>query len=79
MKFSSLYTAGFILFSAGIMPGLVYGCTCVQQPWMKAARELVDVIFRGTVTERTSGRRSSAVFRVEQVWKGDVSEQFRVE
>jgi hypothetical protein len=71
-----LFHAAGIMFAAYLMMPPLFACTCVQWPSAKAATDAVDVVFRGSITARSSG---SAVFRVEEVWKGPVHEQFGVE
>jgi hypothetical protein len=46
---------------------------------MKAAQAEVDVVFRGRITRRAIGWRRDAIFRVEQLWKGRVGDEFRME
>jgi hypothetical protein len=74
-----LYAATAVLFMAGTVLPSAWGCTCVQWPSMKAATDAVDIVFRGTITGRSSGPRRDAVFQVEEVWKGPVDERLRVE
>jgi hypothetical protein len=73
------YGAAILVFGCGILIRPLYGCTCVEPASIKAAQDAVDVVFLGTITGRSDGFRRAAVFRVSQVWKGRVSEQFRIE
>ena len=79
MKTSFIWTGAAILFALGGQPDRAYGCSCVQPESMKQALEGVDIAFRGTITGRASGLRRDAIFRVERVWKGQVSDRVRVE
>jgi hypothetical protein len=67
-------SAALVALSAWAPPAL--GCTCIQPPSIEAARDAVDVVFRGTLAKRAG---ESAVFEVQRVWKGPVSKRFALE
>jgi hypothetical protein len=50
----------------------VLGCECVPKS-VKQAKESSEIVFRGTITQMSAGK---IVFRVTQIWKGDVGPTF---
>lgn len=79
MNPSFVWAGAVVLLAFGFLPGRAYGCSCIQPASMKEALKGVDIAFRGTITGRALGLRRDAIFRVERVWKGQLSDQIRVE
>src|SRR5262249_42838063 len=65
-----LFMFGFLASIAGTM----LGCDCAPRS-VKQMTKSSEVVFRGTITQISEGK---IVFRVTQIWKGDVGRTFNM-
>ena len=72
MKLLTSISIGAVLLSASLQAG---ACTCGREPAKQALR-YADVAFRGELIEHRGG---AAVFRVDEVWKGDLGKTVEFE
>ena len=77
-----------VAFLCAILPNIAQACSC-RPTSVRDAVANADVVFRGTIIEIRDAQRDVitnivqprkliAVFRVRQVWKGDVAETFEM-
>lgn len=79
-----------LCLAIALVVATAYACDCME-PSVQDKKEYADVIFRGTIIELRDGKAATdlesgwvrdtgkmAVFRISQVWKGDVGETFEM-